>query len=84
MPGMISAGLALLSKHDCVTSNILSAPHGSSLSLGALLSSSHSGALKGESENEEKVRGSPEGQARVITAIYRASTTLNSLRHYLL
>lgn len=54
MPGMVSAGLALLSKHDCVTSNILCVLRGSSLSLEALPSSSHSVALKGESENEER------------------------------
>lgn len=54
MPGTISAGLALLSKHDCVTSNILSVPRGSCLSLEALPGSSNLGALKGESEDENR------------------------------
>lgn len=49
--------LALLSKHDCVTSDILSIPRGSSLSSAALPSRSHSGLLKRESEDNNRRGG---------------------------
>lgn len=69
MPGMISTSLALLSKHDCVTSNILSVPGGSSLSLEALASCSNPGALNRENENHKRWAGS------MIPAIYRAGSS---------
>lgn len=69
MPGMISTSLALLSKHDRVTSNILSVPGGSSLSLEALASCSNPGALNRENENHKRWAGSR------ISAIYRAGSS---------
>lgn len=55
MPETISAGLALLSKHDCVTSNILSEPRGSSVSPG-LCQAARIQEHSGEKVGTKKVR----------------------------
>lgn len=56
MPETISAGLALLSKHDCVTSNILSEPRGTSVSQG-LCQAAPTQEHSAEKGGTEKVKG---------------------------